>query len=84
MHASSKEVVIYVTEYCPFCHAAKDLLKSKGVSFKEVDVTNDPEEREQLIQKSGGHLTVPQIFVDGKNIGGYDELVTLYNSGGTI
>ena len=84
MSPSSKEVVIYTTETCPFCHASKELLKSKGVAFKEMDVTNDAELRSRLIEMSHGKATVPQIFVDGKNLGGYEELVAFYDSGGTL
>ncbi len=81
---SAKKVVVYVTKYCPYCHAAKRLLTSKGVDFFEIDVTDDDLMREKLIEMSGGRETVPQIFVDGKPIGGYDDLVAFYNSGKTI
>ena len=84
MNKASKEVIMYTTEICPFCHAAKELLQSKGVSYKELDVTNDSDLRQKLIEMSGGRTTVPQIFLDGKNIGGYEELVAFYDSGGTL
>jgi len=84
MNKASKEVIMYTTEICPFCHAAKELLQSKGVSYKEIDVTNDSDLRQKLIEMSGGRATVPQIFVDGKNIGDYQELVAFYDSGGTL
>lgn len=80
----AKKVQVYLTQYCPYCHAAKRLLTSKGVEFEEIDVTDDDEMREKLVKMSGGKETVPQIFVDGKNIGGYDDLVAYYNSGKTI
>ena len=81
---SLKKVVIYTTNYCPYCTAAKKLLKSKKISFQEIDLTNDDAMREKLVQMSGGRETVPQIFIDGKSIGGYNELVAFYASGKTI
>ena len=70
-----KKVVIYTTRYCAYCAAAKQLLRSKKVEFEEMDVTNDDAMREKLVQMTGGRETVPQIFVEGRSIGGYDELV---------
>jgi len=78
-----KEVVIYTTLACPYCIAAKKLLGEKGVSYKEVDVTGDDAKREKLVEMSGGRVTVPQIFVDGDNIGGYQELVEFFNRRGS-
>ena len=77
----SKKVVIYTTRYCSYCDAAKNFLQSHGVPFKEIDVTGDDAMRDKLVQMSGGRETVPQIFVDDKPIGGYDELVRYYKSG---
>jgi glutaredoxin 3 len=74
------KVLIYTAQYCPYCVAAKKLLKSKKVEFEEIDVTNDDRMREKLVQMSGGRETVPQIFIDARCIGGYDDLVELYNS----
>ena len=79
-----KDVVVYTTQSCPYCHAAKRLLSSKKVSFTEIDVTGDDAMREKLVAMSGGRETVPQIFVGGKSIGGYDDLVRFYEKGGTI
>ncbi len=75
-----EKVVIYTTNYCPYCHAAKEFLKSKKVDFKEIDVSNDDAMREKLVQLSGQE-TVPQIFKDGKSIGGYQDLVRYYQDG---
>ncbi|HTY54729.1 MAG TPA: glutaredoxin 3 [Candidatus Binataceae bacterium] len=75
------KIEIYTTEYCPFCVRAKALLKSKGVTFEEIDVSDDQEARERMIELSGGRRTVPEIFIDGKIIGGYDELKALDNAG---
>jgi glutaredoxin 3 len=66
------QVVIYTTSYCPYCTAAKALLRSKNVPFHEIDVTDDPARRSEM-EKLSQRRTVPQIFIDGKSIGGYDE-----------
>lgn len=71
------KVEVYTTTYCPFCHRAKALLNSKGVAFEEIDVTNDPELRRKMVELSGGRRTVPEIFINGRIIGGYDELRAL-------
>ena len=76
------KIVIYTADYCSFCHAAKELLRSRGLEFQDIDVTNDDAEREKLAQRTGGRETVPQIFIDGKSIGGYRELVELDKKGG--
>ncbi len=80
----TKKVAIYTTSACPFCHAAKNFLKSKDVKFEEIDVAGDDAMREKLVRMSGGRETVPQIFVDGKPLGGYDDLVAYYQSGKTL
>jgi glutaredoxin 3 len=71
------KVEVYTTTYCPFCHRAKALLQSKGVAFEEIDVTEDPELRQKMVQLAGGRRTVPEIFINGRIIGGYDELRAL-------
>lgn len=74
-------VQIYSTVYCPFCIRAKALLKSKGVEFEEIDVTDDPVLREKMVKLAGGRRTVPEIFINGGIIGGYDELRALEMKG---
>jgi glutaredoxin 3 len=74
------QVVIYTTNYCPYCTAAKALLRSKNVQFDEIDVTSDPLRRGEMEQQSQ-QRTVPQIFIDGKPIGGYDDARELDVSG---
>jgi glutaredoxin 3 len=74
-------VEIYTTRYCPYCHAAKALLKKKGVNFSEIDVGRDRERREEMIQRANGRTTVPQIFVGTAHIGGCDELHDLERAG---
>lgn len=76
-----KPVEIYTTPICGFCHAAKRLLTQKGVSFSEVDVMTNPERKAEMVQRSGGGRTVPQIFIDGTPIGGCDELHALERAG---
>jgi glutaredoxin 3 len=71
------KVEIYTTQFCPFCVRAKSLLKHKGVAFEEIDVGDDPELREKMIERAGGRRTVPEIFINGRIIGGYDELKAL-------
>ena len=71
------KVEIYTSSYCPFCFRAKNLLKSKGIAFNEIDVTDDDAMREKMIELSGGRRTVPEIFINGEIVGGYDELSAL-------
>jgi len=74
-------VEIYTTKTCPYCVRAKNLLNAKDVDFKEIDVTGDDVGREALLKKSGGMRTVPQIFINGKHIGGCDNLYELEEKG---
>ena len=78
--AKQKEVTIYTTEICPYCTAAKNLLKEKGIDYKEINVTDDDDKREWLRQKTG-QRTVPQIFFDHESIGGYSDLADLEQKG---
>jgi len=71
------DVIIYTTNYCPYCVKAKQLLKSKGVVFQEIDLTNDDDGRIELVKKSGGRKTVPQIFINDNHVGGCDDLYEL-------
>jgi glutaredoxin 3 len=75
------EVKVYTTSSCAYCVRAKALLAKRSVPFEEIDVTSDPDKRAWLVKESGMR-TVPQIFVDGKPIGGSDELHALDRSGG--
>jgi glutaredoxin 3 len=74
------KIVMYTTQYCPYCVRAKALLRHKGIEFEEVDVSEDAELREKMIEASG-RRTVPQIFIDGTPIGGFDELRALDEQG---
>ena len=75
-----KSVTIYTTHACPHCARAKDLLKRKGISFREVDLTDNEAERAEM-EKKTGWMTVPMIFFGEKFIGGADELYRLERSG---
>jgi glutaredoxin 3 len=70
-------IEVYSTPYCPFCVRAKALLNSKQAAFEEIDVSDDPELREKMVERAGGRRTVPEIFINGRIIGGYDELCAL-------
>ena len=74
-------VEVYSTSYCPYCIRAKGLLERKGVEFVEIDVTDDPVLRAQMVKLAGGRRTVPEIFINGEIIGGCDELYALERSG---
>lgn len=73
-------VKIYVTNYCHFCRKAKSLLTKKKIPFEAFDVTDDDEKRSWLVETTG-YRTVPQIFIDEKPIGGFDQLVELDKEG---
>lgn len=73
-------VELYTTTYCAHCYRAKLLLYRRGIAYDEIDVTNDPDKRAWLIRTTGLR-TVPQIFIDGKPIGGADQLADLDRSG---
>jgi glutaredoxin 3 len=75
------KIQVYTTTYCPFCTRAKSLLKQKGVAFEEIDVTDDDKLRQKMVELAGGRRTVPEIFINGKIVGGYDELRALEMKG---
>jgi glutaredoxin 3 len=77
---STAGVQIFTTRICPYCIAAKRLLAARGIAFDEVDVTGDDAKRAWLAEVTG-RRTVPQIFIEGQSIGGYDELAALDRSG---
>jgi glutaredoxin 3 len=74
------EVVVYLTQWCPYCASAKALLESKKVRFEEIDIVASPERRKEMIRRSGRH-TVPQIFIGERHIGGCDDLLELDAAG---
>ena len=76
-----KDVVIYSTDYCPYCRQAERFLNEKGVPFTSIDVTSDEAMRDKLVEMSGGRRTVPQIFIGGESIGGYSDMMALHRQG---
>jgi glutaredoxin 3 len=74
-------VEIYSTLFCPYCARAKSLLEKKGVDFVNIDVIEDASKRDEMVKRSGGRQTVPQIFIDGEHIGGSDDLAALDRAG---
>jgi len=75
------KIEVYSTAVCPYCVAAKNLLKAKGLNWEEVRVDTDPTQRETMLTRSGGRRTVPQIFVNDQLVGGYEDLVAADRSG---
>ncbi len=76
-----KKVVIYTGPLCNFCSAAKHLLNKKKINYEEIDIGYDDKKREEMLKKSNGAKTIPQIFIEDKHIGGYVELKALDNRG---
>lgn len=76
------KVEIYTKSTCGFCHRAKALLAAKGVAFEEYDITMGGPRREEMLERAPGRATVPQIFIDGRHIGGSDDLHALDARGG--
>jgi len=74
-------VEMYMKPTCGFCHAAMRMLDAKGVGFTKIDILAQPELRPTMIQRANGRSTVPQIFIDGQHIGGYDDLAALNAAG---
>jgi len=74
------EIIIYTKAICPYCDWAKKLLDSKNASYQEIRVDTNPDEREKM-EKLSGRRTVPQIFINGQAIGGFDDLSALDKAG---
>lgn len=74
-------VEIYTKNFCPFCIRAKQLLDSKGVSYEEYPIDQQPELRAPMIERAKGAYTVPQIFINDQHVGGCDEMIALESQG---
>ena len=74
-------IEIYTSPTCGYCHAAKRLLAAKGVSFTEHDVIREPQKRQEMLGRSNGRRTVPQIFVGATHVGGCDDLYEMERAG---
>lgn len=81
METGKTEIDMYTTTYCPYCMMAKSLLTAKGVAWNEIDLMEQPSRREEMISRADGRQTVPQIFINGEGLGGYDEIVALDRQG---
>lgn len=77
---STPEIILYTTQICPYCVAAKNFLKSKGLEWREVRVDLDPAEREKMVALAK-RTSVPQIFVGATHVGGYDDMMALHRAG---
>ena len=75
------EVVLYTKPGCPYCIRAMALLDSKGVEYENIVASNDPEKKAEMVQRANGRATFPQIFIDGRHIGGSDDLHALDRQG---
>ena len=74
-------VDIYTIRYCPYCEDAKDLLSRKGVSFHEIDASGNRDIRKEMIERTSGCSTYPQIFIGATHVGGCDDLYALDEAG---
>jgi len=75
------KIEVYSTAVCPYCVAAKNLLKSKGLEWTEVRIDIDAAQRNVMLTRSGGRRTVPQIFINDQHVGGFDDLVAADRNG---
>jgi glutaredoxin 3 len=76
-----QKVVIYTASLCPYCHLAKELLRQKGATYLEIDVTGKSDLRSEMARKAQGRSTVPQIWIGTTHVGGCDDLHELDRSG---
>lgn len=74
-------VEMFTTAVCPYCVAAKNLLKQKGFDYTEIRIDMDPLRRDEMLSRTGGRRSVPQIFVNGVHVGGFEDLVAADRSG---
>ncbi|WP_125255353.1 glutaredoxin 3 [Brevundimonas fluminis] len=75
------DVVIYTKPGCPYCSMAEALLARKGVDYTEIVASNDPKKKQEMIQRSNGRMTFPQIFINDRHVGGSDDLHALDRKG---
>lgn len=81
MSKTQADITVYLTQYCPYCVRAKSLLNSKEVNYTEIDVDAQPALRSEMIQKSNGITSVPQIFIGETHVGGCDDLFAAESAG---
>lgn len=75
------KIEIYTQPFCGYCYRAKKLLDDKGVAYEEIDVMEFPSRRQEMVDRAGGRTSTPQIFIDGKGIGGCDDMTALNRTG---
>jgi glutaredoxin 3 len=76
------DITIYISPVCPYCTRAKSLLKDKGYDeYQEIDISTDASIREEMMEKAGGRRTVPQIFINGTHVGGFDDMYAMDKEG---
>ena len=71
------KIIIYTSDNCSFCHSAKEIFNEKKLKFEQINISKDDKLKNEMIKKSNGMITVPQIFVNSKHIGGYEDLINL-------
>ncbi len=79
--SSNAKIEIYSGDYCPYCVRAKSLLKKRGLNFIEYNVQQEPEKRVEMMKRSNGGRSIPQIFINDQHVGGCDELYALDRKG---
>ncbi len=75
------KIEVYTTNICPYCDRAKQLLRKHNLSFEEINVSSNILKREEMLKRSNGRQTVPQIFINGNHVGGCDDLYALDRAG---
>ncbi|NQU49074.1 MAG: glutaredoxin 3 [Planctomycetes bacterium] len=75
------KIEIYSKDTCPYCKNAKALLASLGAKYEEINLTEQPERVQEMLDRSGGRTTVPEIFINDKLIGGFDDLMAVHRKG---
>ncbi|MFQ5581686.1 MAG: glutaredoxin 3 [Mariprofundaceae bacterium] len=75
------KIEIYSGNFCPYCLRAKSLLKQRGLTFVEYNVQGEPDKRSEMLERARGARTIPQIFINDRHVGGYDELHALDRKG---
>jgi glutaredoxin 3 len=75
------KIQMYSTAICPYCVAAKNFLVGRGLSYEEIRVDRDRGEFDAMLRRSNGRRTVPQIFINDRHVGGYDDLIQLHRNG---
>ena len=79
--ATQAKIEIYSGDYCPYCVRAKSLLKQRGLDFIEYNVQSEPEKRAEMMKRSQGARTIPQIFINDQHLGGCDDLYAVDKKG---